>query len=268
MRRGLARSGLALLAPSTGAGTFARQVRASTELLLGAGVCLPAGDGEGNYAPGGRAACSGPTHRNTHYGKKQTMIPRRHRQRIGLFFASLGAPAMAAEGQLERDESREHLEHREHGGGVLSMRIAYVESLERRSAEENEEIEEGAPRPLTRHSAVGLGYEHTVLPGWLSVQAGALLFFGVEGGELPASLTLEMPIELSESTELYFGGGLTADLVREDRFSPHFGLSSVAGVYAWATSLLGANVEVESRWVPSANRVYDLTVAVGAAARF
>lgn len=194
------------------------------------------------------------------------MIQRRHRQRIGLFFASLGAPAMAAEAEVE--DSREHLEHREHGGGVLSMRIAYVESLERRSPEESEETEAGAPRPLTRHSAVGLGYEHTVVPGWLSVQAGALLFFGVEGGELPASLTLEVPFELSESTEFYCGAGLTADLVREDRFSPHWGMSSVAGVYAWATSLLGANVEVEHRWVPSANRVYDLTVAIGAAARF
>jgi hypothetical protein len=192
----------------------------------------------------------------------------RHRTRVGLFFASLGAPAMAAEAPLELDEPRGRQEHREHGGGVLSMRVAYVESLERRSPEESEAAEEGAPRPLTRHSAVGLGYEHTVLPGWLSVQAGALLFFGVEGGELPASVTLEMPFELSESTELYFGGGVTADLVREDRFSPHWGMSSVAGVYAWATSLLGANIEVEHRWVPSANRVYDLTVAIGAAARF
>ena len=198
--------------------------------------------------------------------KTKNMFQHRHRHRIGLFFASLGAPAMAAEGQLELDEARGRQEHREHGGGVLSMRVAYVESLERRGPEE--EIEAGAPRPLTRHSAVGLGYEHTVVPGWLSVQAGALLFFGVEGGELPASVTLEVPVELSESTEVYFGAGVTADLVREDRFSPHWGMSSVAGVYAWATSLLGANVEVEHRWVPSANRVYDLTVAIGAAARF
>lgn len=175
---------------------------------------------------------------------------------------------MAAEGQSELEEATRRQEHREHGGGVLSMRVAYVESLERRGPEESEEVEAGAPRPLTRHSAVGLGYEHTVVPGWLSVQAGALLFFGVEGGELPASVTLEVPVELSESTEVYFGAGLTADLVREDRFSPHWGMSSVAGVYAWATSLLGANVEVEHRWVPSANRVYDLTVAIGAAARF
>jgi len=196
------------------------------------------------------------------------MFQHPHRLCIGLFFASLGAPAVAAEDQPGPDEDRGRQEHREHGGGVLSMRIAYVESLENRSPEESEEVEAGAPRPLTRHSAVGLGYEHTVVPGWLSVQAGALLFFGVEGGELPASITLEMPFELSESTEVYFGGGLTADLVREDRFSPHWGMSSVAGVYAWATSLLGANVEVEHRWVPSANRVYDLTVAIGAAARF
>ena len=121
---------------------------------------------------------------------------------------------------------------------------------------------------LTRHSAVGLGYEHTIVPGWISAQAGALLFFGEEGGELPASFTLEVPVELSESTELYLGAGVTADLVREDRFAPIFGASSVAGVYAWATSLLGANIEVENRWVPSANRIYDLTVAIGAAARF
>src|SRR5690606_5830060 len=122
--------------------------------------------------------------------------------------------------------------------------------------------------PLTRHSAVGLGLEHTLVPGLLNAQVGALLFFGAEGAEMPASLLLEVPWELSKTIELYAGAGLAADLVREDRLSPSFGIASAAGVYAWATHELGANIDIEHRWVPSEHRIYDLTLAIGASARF
>jgi hypothetical protein len=39
-------------------------------------------------------------------------------------------------------------------------------------------------------------------------------------------------------------------------------------MYAWATDEIGANIDVEHRWVQNENRIYDLTVAIGAAARF
>ena len=91
---------------------------------------------------------------------------------------------------------------------------------------------------------------------------------GAEGAELPASLLFEVPWEVSENAELYAGTGFAVDLLREDRLSPTFGIASALGVYAWATREIGANIDVEHRWVPSENRIYDLTVAIGAAARF
>jgi hypothetical protein len=199
------------------------------------------------------------------------MIPRAYRRNAGLFMASLAAPAIAAEaspadgddlGEPEPEGSRGH-----HYGDILSVKIAYVEALDEVEAEREQEARpEG--HPLTRHSAVGLGLEHTLVAGKLNAHVGALLFFGAEGAEMPASLLLEMPWELSETIEVYAGAGLAADLVREDRLSPSFGLASAAGVYAWATQELGANVDIEHRWVPSEHRIYDLTLAIGASARF
>jgi hypothetical protein len=81
-------------------------------------------------------------------------------------------------------------------------------------------------------------------------------------------LLFEVPWEVSENAELYAGTGFAVDLLREDRLSPTFGIASALGVYAWATREIGANIDLEHRWVPSENRIYDLTVAIGAAARF
>lgn len=191
--------------------------------------------------------------------------------RAGLIIASLSAPAVAADtlpvGDDHESEREDDPEHTAHLGDVICVKLAYVEALDEVEAErEGEGRAEG--NPLTRHSAVGLGFEHTIVPGWLNAQIGALLFWGAEGAELPSSLLLEMPWELSESTELYFGAGLAADLLREDELSPSFGLASAVGMYAWANHEIGANIDVEHRWVPSENRIYDLTVAIGAAARF
>lgn len=156
-------------------------------------------------------------------------------------------------------------EHGAHFDDVLSLEVAYIEVLERRPPSG----EAGAGgHVLNRASAVGLAYEHSVVPGWLNARAGALFFVGLEGSELPSSLLLEVPWELGRSLEVYLGAGLAADLLRDDRFTPSFGLASAAGVYAWATQQLGANIDVEHRWVPNEHRVYDLTVALGAAARF
>lgn len=198
------------------------------------------------------------------------MIPRIHYHHAGLFIASLGTPA-AAETRSVEDEPGPGEHEASHGGhhytDILSVKVAYVEALDEVEAErEGEARAEG--HPLTRHSAVGLGLEHALIPGKLNAQIGALLFFGAEGAEMPASLLLEMPWELSETIEVYAGAGLAADLVREDRLSPSFGVASAAGVYAWATHELGANVDIEHRWVPSENRIYDLTLAIGASARF
>jgi hypothetical protein len=187
-----------------------------------------------------------------------------------LFIASLGARAAAEpnpsageeSGEPEPESSQGH-----HYNDILSVRVAYVEALDEVEAEREQEARpEG--HPLTRHSAVGLGLEHTLLAGKLNAHVGALLFFGAEGAEMPASLLLEMPWELSETIEVYAGAGLAADLVREDRLSPSIGVASAAGMYAWATHELGANVDIEHRWVPSEHRIYDLTLAIGASARF
>lgn len=198
------------------------------------------------------------------------MIPRTHYHHAGLVIASLGTPAAASETTVEDESSEsgnEGSRERHHYSDILSVKIAYVEALDEVEAErEGEARAEGSP--LTRHSAVGLGLEHTLVPGRINAQIGALLFFGAEGAEMPASLLLEMPWELSETIEVYAGAGLAADLVREDRLSPSFGLASAAGVYAWATPELGANVDIEHRWVPSEHRIYDLTLAIGASARF
>jgi hypothetical protein len=198
------------------------------------------------------------------------MMPRPYCRHASLFIASLGAPAVAAEASPAHDDSvGPELEssHGHHYSDILSVKVAYVEALDEVEAErEQEATPEG--HPLTRHSAVGLGLEHTLLQGRLNAHVGALLFFGAEGAEMPASLLLEMPWELSETIELYAGAGLAADLVREDRLSPSFGLASAAGIYAWATHELGANVDIEHRWVPSEHRIYDLTLAIGASARF
>ncbi|HTV21111.1 MAG TPA: hypothetical protein VMG12_20640 [Polyangiaceae bacterium] len=199
------------------------------------------------------------------------MIPRSFCRHAGLFVASLGAPAVAAEAPPIEAESNESERRGSHGGhhynDILSVRVAYVEALDEVEAErEGEAVAEG--HPLTRHSAVGLGLEHTLVPGLLNAHVGALLFFGAEGAEMPTSLLFEMPWELSEAIEVYAGAGLAADLVREDRLAPSFGLASAAGVYAWATHELGANVDIEHRWVPSEHRIYDLTLAIGASARF
>lgn len=195
---------------------------------------------------------------------------RSHCRHAGLFIASLGAPAVAAEARpADNDSAGPELEgsHRHHYDDILSLKVAYVEALDEVEAErEREATPEG--HPLTRHSAVGLGLEHTLLQGRLNAHVGALLFFGAEGAEMPASLLLEMPWELSETIEVYAGAGLAVDLVREDRLSPSFGLASAAGIYAWATHELGANVDIEHRWVPSEHRIYDLTLAIGASARF
>ena len=195
------------------------------------------------------------------------MIAHRQSRRAGLLTACLCAPAAASEAGPDEGQSTHEASPGGHHGDVISLRVAYVEALDEVEAErEGEEEAEG--HPLTRHSAVGLGLEHTLIPGRLNAQVGALLFFGAEGAELPSSFLLEVPWALSETVEVYAGAGLAADLVREDRLAPSFGLASAAGMYAWATHELGANFDVEHRWVPSEQRIYDLTVAIGAAARF
>lgn len=199
------------------------------------------------------------------------MISRRHCQHVGLFIASVGAPAAAAEARPvdaageHPAEVGSHASH--HYSDILSVKIAYVEALDEVEAErEGEAPPEG--NSLTRHSAVGLGLEHVLVPGTINAHIGALLFFGAEGAEMPASFLLEVPWELTAAIEVYAGAGIAADLVREDRLAPEFGLASAAGVYAWATPELGANVDIEHRWVPSEHRIYDLTLAIGASARF
>jgi hypothetical protein len=200
------------------------------------------------------------------------------RCRLASFCASLCSPALAAEGNPAGStpvalaahaagDAEKTPEQHGHFGDVLSLEVAYIEVLEQRPTTE-EGGEGGSGHVLNRASAVGLAFEHSLVPGWLNARAGALFFMGLEGTELPTSLLLEIPWEVGRSTEVYLGAGLAADLIREDRFAPSFGLASAAGIYAWATRRLGANIDVEHRWVPSERRIYDLTVAIGAAARF
>jgi hypothetical protein len=189
---------------------------------------------------------------------------------VGLFIALRvsGALAKAPTVEDQREGPPEpSATHDHHASNIITLKVAYVEALDEVEAErEGEERAEG--NLLTRHSAVGLGFEHVLVPGSMNAQIGALLFWGAEGAELPVSVLFEVPWEVSESAEFYVGAGFAADLLREDRLSPTFGIASAIGVYAWATDEIGANIDLEHRWVPSENRTYDLTVAIGAAARF
>jgi hypothetical protein len=133
--------------------------------------------------------------------------------------------------------------------------------------------EEGAAEPepsrlIAHHVGVGLGYERALVHDWLNLALSALAFNSQEGWEVPAGALLEVPFEWTETVEAYVGTGLAVDLVRESDFSPHLGWAASAGLYAWARERLGANVDLEYRWLPNENLVYDLTIGVAAAARF
>jgi hypothetical protein len=115
---------------------------------------------------------------------------------------------------------------------------------------------------------VGLAYERTLVHGWLNAQLSGLAFATAEGWELPAGLLLEMPWEWTDQIEAYLGAGLAVDVLRESKLSPHLGVAASTGIFAWASERLGVNVDVEYRWLPNEQLVYDLTIGAAAAVRF
>lgn len=180
------------------------------------------------------------------------------------------APAAAAEEPEEKGSSAEGAERTDSFGNTVTLRFAYIESLRTAEAptEENAALESEDSRVLAHHIGVGLGYERALVHGWLNLALSALAFNSREGWEVPAGALLEMPFEWTEHLEAYLGTGLAVDLVRESELSPHFGWAASAGLYAWASERLGANVDLEYRWLPNEDLVYDLTIGVAAAARF
>jgi hypothetical protein len=189
---------------------------------------------------------------------------------VALLVASAPSVAAAAEEPEEHGPAGEHGAKAESFGNIITLRFAYIESL--RTAEPVE-AEEGAAereesRLLGHHIGVGLGYERALVHGWLNLALSALAFNSQEGWEVPAGALLEVPFEWTEHVEAYLGTGLAVDLMRESEVSPHFGWAASAGLYGWASERLGANVDLEYRWLPNENLVYDLTIGVAAAARF
>ncbi|HEU4579821.1 MAG TPA: hypothetical protein VFS67_16290 [Polyangiaceae bacterium] len=175
----------------------------------------------------------------------------------------------AAQEPGERRSAGEASGEAAHFGNTVTLRLAYIESLrtvEPESEEAPAEREES--RALAHHIGVGLGYERALVHGWLNLALSALAFNSQEGWEVPAGALLEVPFEWTEQVEAYLGTGLAVDLVRESDVSPHFGWAASAGLYGWASERLGANVDLEYRWLPNEDLVYDLTIGVAAAARF
>jgi hypothetical protein len=182
----------------------------------------------------------------------------------------LSAAPAAAEEPGEKGADAEGAQEMASFGNTVTLRLAYIESL--RTAEaptvESAAAESEESRVLAHHLGVGLGYERALVHGWLNLALSALAFNSQEGWEVPAGALLEMPFEWTERLEAYLGTGLAADLVRESDFAPHFGWAASAGLYGWASERLGANVDLEYRWLPHQDLVYDLTIGVAAAARF
>ena len=180
------------------------------------------------------------------------------------------SPAAAAVAEPEeRPPAGESAAETASFGNTVTLRLAYIESLRTVEAPTEESAAEPEEaRALAHHIGLGLGYERALVHGWLNLALSALAFNSREGWEVPAGALLEMPFEWTERLEAYLGTGLAVDLVRESDFSPHFGWAASAGLYGWASERLGANVDLEYRWLPHQDLVYDLTIGVAAAARF
>jgi len=189
---------------------------------------------------------------------------------VALIAASASPAAAAAQEPGEQRPASEGAAETASFGNTVTLRFAYIESLRTAEPPAAEEVaaEPENSQVIAHHIGVGLGYERALVHGWLNLALSALAFNSQEGWELPAGALLEMPFEWTERLEAYLGTGLAVDLVRESDFSPHFGWAASAGLYGWASERLGANVDLEYRWLPNENLVYDLTIGVAAAARF